>query len=130
LATYGLRPHELFAVDLAAFVDSTNIYHLVTLNPSLTDGTKTGARSCGIPPLYPQWVELFNLKNVRSPTHQGTLSNKVAKLQIRFRTTSMGFKPYDLRHAYAIRGHRLQVPIKTMADYLGYKSILKLIKDG
>ncbi|MBW4641984.1 MAG: integrase [Goleter apudmare HA4340-LM2] len=120
LATYGLRPHELFAVDIPAFLDSANSFHLVSLNPSLTEGTKTGDRSCGIPPLYPHWVELFDLKNIKFPDNEGSLSNKTAKLQIRFRTADIGFKPYDLRHAYAIRGHRLRVPIKTMADYMGH----------
>ncbi|WP_414576721.1 integrase [Anabaena sp. CCY 9402-a] len=120
LATYGLRPHELFAVDLEAFIDLRNTFHLVNLNPSLTGGTKTGERSCGIPPLHPHWVELFKLKNIRLPYNEGKLSNKTAKLYIRFRNNDLGFRPYDLRHAYAIRGHRLRVPIKTMADYLGH----------
>ncbi|MBW4615515.1 MAG: integrase [Desmonostoc vinosum HA7617-LM4] len=120
LATYGLRPHELFAVDIAAFIEPTNTFHLVNLNPHLTGGTKTGERSCGIPPLYPHWIELFDLKNVRLPYNEGTLSNKTAKLHIKFRMTNIGFRPYDLRHAYAIRGHRLRVPIKTMADYMGH----------
>ncbi|MBH8564901.1 integrase [Nostoc sp. CENA67] len=120
LATYGLRPHELFAVDIEAFTNTANTFHLVTLNPSLTGGTKTGERSCGIPPLHPHWVELFNLKNIRLPDQEGTLSNKTAKLHIKFRTADIGFRPYDLRHAYAIRGHRLRVPIKTMADYMGH----------
>lgn len=120
LATYGLRPHELFAVDIEAFINPGNAFHLVILNPSLTEGTKTGERSCGIPPLHPHWVELFDLKNVKLPYNGGTLSNKTAKIKIRFRNTNIGFKPYDLRHAYAIRGHRLRVPIKTMADYMGH----------
>ncbi|WP_414543861.1 integrase [Nostoc sp. CCY0012] len=120
LATYGLRPHELFAVDIAAFLDPANTFHLVNLNPQLTEGTKTGERSCGIPPLHPHWVELFNLKNICLPESEGTLSNKTAKIQIKFRTSQLGFRPYDLRHAYAIRGHRLRVPIKTMADYMGH----------
>ncbi|MFQ4140629.1 integrase [Chlorogloeopsis sp. ULAP02] len=120
LATYGLRPHELFAIDLEAFTNPANTFHLVTLNPSLTAGTKTGERNCGIPPLYPHWIDLFDLKNIKLPFNGGKLSNKTAKLYIKFRTSSVGFRPYDLRHAYAIRGHRLQVPIKTMADYMGH----------
>jgi integrase len=120
LATYGLRPHELFAVDLEAFIDPKNTFHLVSLNPSLTEGTKTGERSCGIPPLHPHWVELFKLKDIRLPENAGKLSNKTAKLYIKFKNNDLGFRPYDLRHAYAIRGHRLRVPIKTMADYMGH----------
>ncbi|BAY82080.1 hypothetical protein NIES267_15580 [Calothrix parasitica NIES-267] len=120
LATYGLRPHELFAIDLEAFTDKNNKFHLVYLNPSLTEGTKTGERSCGIPPLYPHWIELFDLKNIKFPQAGGSLSNKTALIHIKFRNIGIGFKPYDLRHAFAIRGHRLQVPIKTMADYMGH----------
>ncbi|AKG20193.1 integrase [Calothrix sp. 336/3] len=120
LATYGLRPHELFAVDIGAFTDPGNTFHLVSLNPSLTAGTKTGERSCGIPPLYPHWVELFDLKNVKLPSYIASLSNQTAKIQIRFRNVNLGFRPYDLRHGYAIRGHRLRVPMKTMADYMGH----------
>ncbi|WP_427157735.1 integrase [Aliinostoc sp. HNIBRCY26] len=120
LATYGLRPHELFAVDLEVFINPNNTFNLVNLNPSLTEGTKTGERSCGIPPLHPQWVELFQLKNIRLPFNEGKLSNRTAKLYVRFRNSNLNFRPYDLRHAYAIRGHRLRVPIKTMADYMGH----------
>ncbi|MBE9190555.1 integrase [Gloeocapsopsis crepidinum LEGE 06123] len=120
LATYGLRPHELFAIDLEAFTTPSNIFHLVTLDPSLTGGTKTGERTCGIPPLHPQWVELFDLKNIKFPNTGGTLNNQTAKIHIRFRTAHLNFKPYDLRHAYALRGHRLRIPIKTMADYMGH----------
>jgi len=120
LATYGLRPHELFAVDIEAFLEPKNTFHLVSLNPSLTEGTKTGERSCGIPPLHPHWVDLFKLKNIRFPYNEGKMNNKTAKLYIKFRNADIGFRPYDLRHAYAIRGHRLRVPIKTMADYMGH----------
>lgn len=120
LATYGLRPHELFAVDIEKFADLNNSFHLVNLNPYLTGGTKTGERSCGIPPLHPHWVELFKLKDIRLPFNEGKLSNKTAKLYVRFRNNNLSFRPYDLRHAYAIRGHRLRVPIKTMADYMGH----------
>ncbi|AFZ00281.1 site-specific recombinase (XisC) [Calothrix sp. PCC 6303] len=120
LATYGLRPHELFAVDLEAFCDSENTFHLVKLNPTLTQGTKTGERSCGIPPLHPHWVELFDLKNIKPPSLGESLSNATAKLHFRFRNLGIGFKPYDLRHGFALRGHRLRVPIKTMSDYMGH----------
>jgi integrase len=120
LATYGLRPHELFAVDLEAFIHPDNTFHLIKLNPELTQGTKTGERNCGVPPLYPHWIELFDLKNIKAPALGGTLENQTAKLHKRFRAVQLGFRPYDLRHAYAIRGHRLRIPIKTMSDYMGH----------
>lgn len=120
LATYGLRGHELFAVDLEAFVNPTNIHHLVTLKPELTEGTKTGERSCGIPPLHPEWVKLFDLKNVKPILLNGELDQTVGNFSEKFKKVTLGFAPYNLRHAYAIRGHKLRIPIKTMADYMGH----------
>ena len=120
LATYGLRPHELFAIDLKAFTDSSNIYHLVTLKPELTEGTKTGERKCGIPPLHPEWVELFDLKNVKMPLFTSQIKNRHGTISKKFLKHKLRFTPYDLRHAYAIRGHRLRIPIRTMADYMGH----------
>lgn len=120
LATYGLRPHELFAVDLKAFADPSNIYHLVTLNPELTGGTKTGERKCGIPPLHPKWVELFDLKNIRMIACKAEFRSRTKAISWKFLKIGIGFAPYDLRHAYAIRGHRLTIPVKAMADYMGH----------
>ncbi|MHC5825075.1 MAG: site-specific integrase, partial [Nostoc sp.] len=37
-----------------------------------------------------------------------------------FRKIGLDFKPYDLRHAWAIRAHILGVPIKAAADNLGH----------
>lgn len=120
LATYGIRPHELFAIDLDAFADASNEYHLVKLDPALTDGTKTGERNGMIAPLPSEWVELFDLKNVKMPIFNGTLTRKTQNIADKFSECKMGFAPYDLRHAYAIRGHRLRVPMKTMADFMGH----------
>lgn len=120
LATYGLRPHEVFAIDLKAYLDPLNTKHLVYLNPTLTEGTKTGERECGIPPLLPEWVELFNLKQPKLFISNGSFYNRTGLIHGRFRTVAMKFRPYDLRHAYAIRGHRLRVPIKAMADFMGH----------
>ncbi len=51
LATYGLRPHELFHLDLEAFKTSEGILTVLS--------GKTGMKK--IWPLYPEWVEEFNL---------------------------------------------------------------------
>lgn len=120
LATYGLRTHELFAVDLNAFIQPSNIHNLVYLKPELTGGTKTNERNCGIPPLHPEWVELFDLKNTRLPVLGGNFTSRTAIIAMKFRKEEIGFTPYDLRHAYAIRGHRLRIPIRTMSDYMGH----------
>lgn len=120
LATYGLRPHELFAVDLEDYNNSKNVYHFVKLDPQLTKGTKTGERSCGIPPLHPEWVELFNLRITKLPSSKADFYSLSKIIGNKFRRTGMDFMPYSLRHAYAIRGHRLGIQIKTMADFMGH----------
>lgn len=120
IATYGIRPHELFAIDLETFIDPSNTFHLVKLDPTITDSTKTGARNCLIPPLHPEWVELFDLKNVKKASLAGSLSSKSTDISEKFKRTDIGFTSYDLRQAYAIRGHKLRVPIKAMADYMGH----------
>lgn len=120
LATYGLRPHELWAVDLEHFTDPSNTLHFVKLNPELTEGTKTGERDCGIPPLHPEWVQLFDLKNPKPITSNACLLAKTSMIGRRFVKVDMGFHPYDLRHAYAIRGHSLGLQLKVMADFMGH----------
>lgn len=120
LATYGLRPHEAYAIDLKAFTDPDNTLHLINLNPELTEGTKTGERNCLIPPLQPEWVELFDLKSIKPIKTEATLHSKSILLARKFRVIHIGFQPYDLRHAYAIRGHRARIPVRTMADYMGH----------
>lgn len=37
-----------------------------------------------------------------------------------FRRVNVGFDPYDLRHAWAIRAHINGIPIKAAADNLGH----------
>ena len=123
LATYGLRPHEIFAVNVEMFTDSSNDLYAVTLDESLTDGVKTGERV--IFPLHIEWVKLFNLQNVQMPKlikveKHSKFENKAQHISIVFKRKNISFKPYDLRHAYAIRGHILGVPIKEMADNMGH----------
>ncbi len=125
MATYGLRPRELFL--------KPNIEWW--LSPENTDNTwkvhkdcKTGERECF--PLYLEWVELFDLKNT---TILNTLDQKTNDLNIYAledmvgqnsywfkRYLKLGFQPYDLRHAWAIRAHMLGIPIKAAADNLGH----------
>ncbi len=90
LATYGLRPHEVFLLDLADIPIAT-----------VTDG-KTGARRVWA--CYPEWVETFQIKNVCLPSVTGkanvNLGERVSKA---FKRYGVPFAPYDLRHCWAVR---------------------------
>ncbi|NJM23329.1 MAG: site-specific integrase [Richelia sp. SM1_7_0] len=125
LATYGLRPREIF----------TNPDIDWWLNPENKDNTwkvdkenKTGARN--VFPLYPEWVIKFDLKNAEAlEMLKDLLKDKQNFSQINairvcfsswMRRVGFEFDPYDLRHAWAIRAHLLGVPVKAAADNLGH----------
>ena len=125
LATYGLRPREVFVnPDIGWWLSSENKDNIWKVHPD----TKTGYREAL--PLHPEWVGLFDLKN---PEYLDLLkeeiSGKLTFSQINiirvncsswFRRVDIPFTPYDLRHAWAIRAHIMGVPLKAAADNLGH----------
>ena len=125
LATYGLRPRELFV--------NPNIEHWLSAdNISITwkvdSETKTGSRE--VLPFYPDWVRLFDLKNpeylqmLKEIVEDKKTFQDINTVRINcsswFRRVDIGFDPYDLRHAWAIRAHMNGIPIKAAADNLGH----------
>jgi len=118
LASYGLRPHEVFAVDLDKFLSTANKDNVLYVDDSLTDGTKTGSRV--VFPLHPEWVDLFDLKQPKLLETTATLASKSQCISRVFISNNIPFAPYNLRHAYAIRGHVLGMPLKAMADNMGH----------
>jgi hypothetical protein len=125
LATFGLRPRELFVQpDINWWLSPQNIDNTWKVHKD----TKTGYRE--VIPFVPEWIELFDLKN---PQPLKNLDKKVAKIAsvqninwMRrdisrwFRKVGIEFQPYDLRHAAAIRSHLQGIPIKAAADNLGH----------
>lgn len=126
LATYGLRPGEIFVnPDLDWWLSSDNLMNTWRVS----EECKTGAREAL--PLYPHWVEKFNLKTDVEAIELLNLKiqGKVTSKQINsarhgtdrwFRFVGINFQPYDLRHAWAIRAHLMGIPIKAAADNLGH----------
>ncbi len=125
LATFGLRPRELFVQpDINWWVSPQNLDNTWKVHKD----TKTGYRE--VIPFVPEWIKLFDLKN---PQPLKILDKKVAKIAsvqninwMRrdisrwFRKVGIEFQPYDLRHACAIRSHLQGIPIKAAADNLGH----------
>ncbi|WP_088240679.1 site-specific integrase [Calothrix rhizosoleniae] len=125
LATFGLRPRELFVQpDINWWISPQNIDYTWKVNKN----TKTGYRE--VIPFVPEWIKLFDLHN---PKPLKILEKKVAKIAsvqninwMRrdisrwFRKVGIEFQPYDLRHACAIRSHLQGIPIKAAADNLGH----------
>lgn len=105
LATYGLRPSEIFSLDLARY--GGEILHV-------SDG-KTGARD--VWPLYPEWVELFRLTERCVPAAAGKdLGQRVTQY---FRRRGLG-KPYDLRHCWARRSILFRLDVRLAAAQMGH----------
>lgn len=95
LATYGLRNHELFHLDLSKFPDVRVLQH-----------TKTGERT--VPPLYPEWVEKFKLTGACNLPSRLRFAaeepNEKLGRKITNRFSKSGLHtPYLLRHCYARR---------------------------
>ena len=104
MATYGLRNHEVFKLDLEGLKE----------NPPLAivaEKTKTGP---GIVYPFPaEWVDLFNLREPKIPKikrfdelSNRSIGNRVWGAFNRF----VDFNPYQLRHAFAIRMAKIGVP--------------------
>ncbi|WP_019498840.1 hypothetical protein [Pseudanabaena sp. PCC 6802] len=106
LACYGLRPHELHYLDLSEFPPVLKI----------TDG-KTGGRR--IYPIPQDWLEIFGLD--ASAIALPEVKDFGEQMSRNFAAAKVPFVPYDLRHAYAIRGtvtHR--VPLPVISKMLGH----------
>lgn len=107
LATWGLRPHEIFHLDLTDFPIAT-----------VTDG-KTGRRRVWA--CYPEWAIDFDLQNMKLPNCKGRnnsdLGNRVTNF---FGRNKLGFAPYDLRHAWAVRTLEFGLDISLAAQQMGH----------
>jgi integrase len=126
LATYGLRPIEIFVnPDLNWWLSSENTMNTWRVN----EECKTGEREAL--PLYPRWVETFNLTTDTEAIEllKAKIKDKVTSREINsarhgtdrwFRFVGIPFQPYDLRHGWAIRAHLMGIPIKAAADNLGH----------
>ena len=87
-AAYGLRPHE--CAELTWLEDNWIEVH---------DKTKTGSRR--VTPSPAAWVKSFSLRGLARPTQNATSLGKVFNDALD--RDGVTIKPYNLRHAYALR---------------------------
>jgi integrase len=108
IATYGLRPHEVF------HIEERNLLYL-----GIGPNTKTGRRT--VPPLLPEWVDLFDLESVRLPQITAkTNSGYGRRLSIWAKQYELPFKLYDLRHAWAVRALKFNIAPSLSAKWMGH----------
>ncbi|HIK42127.1 hypothetical protein [Thermoleptolyngbya sp. M55_K2018_002] len=118
IATYGLRDHEAW------------MCHMVEIDGMLwcrvDEDTKTGARD--VPPLYPEWVDRWNLREVERPVFPVRKKRDYsARCAAQFRPGrwDLGFPLYALRHAWCVRASiTFKLPDRTAADYAGHSTKL------
>ena len=112
MATYGLRPHEVFYLD-----DEELRQGGVML--TVLDGTKTGRRQAF--PLHEEWVEYFDLRNLQLPEKRGRNNSQIGNtVSNHFRAAGIPFPPYHLRHCWAVRAHRSGLDVVAAARWMGH----------
>ncbi len=127
LAVFGLRPRELFInPDIDWWLSQEN----ADLTWKVDKDCKTGERQAL--PLHKQWIDDFDLRNPKylemlataigkkDKNNHAEITALTQRVSWWFRKIGLDFKPYDLRHAWAIRAHILGIPIKAAADNLGH----------
>lgn len=109
LATYGIRPHEVFHLN-------TEALPILEVLEGKTGGRKVWA-------CFPEWIEEFDLKNCQLPQVTGAnntiLGSKVSKA---FNKLEIPFKPYDLRHCWAVRSIQFGLDISLAAQQMGHSA--------
>jgi integrase len=107
IATYGIRPHEVFKSSFERF-------------PVLTvlEGTKTGHRL--VYPYYPEWSGEWDLVG-ELPKVSGKNNTEIGnRVTHAFSRYEMPFVPYDLRHCWAVRTIRFGLPDTLAARQMGH----------
>jgi len=122
MATYGLRNHEVFFCDLSSLTRVGD--KIIRVLPT----TKTGEHQ--VWPFHPEWVEKFELSklgenpgllpNINSDLKHTTLQKIGKKITDQFKRYSLQIKPYDLRHAWAVRTIFYDLPDTVAARMMGH----------
>lgn len=111
MAAFGLRSHELWHLDLANYTGC---------ELRVLEQTKTGSRL--VFPYPREWLELFNLHDVKLPQlrvrNNSEYGNRVAEYFRRH--TPIPFTPYALRHSYCVRLIGYDVPVALAAKLAGH----------
>ena len=118
MATYGLRNHEVFFSDYAMLAGGDDEAILEVL-----ESTKTGQHD--VWPFHREWIDTFNLRDIRLPKVNTNLSQTTLQLvgqQVskQFKRYKIPFSPYDLRHAWAVRTIGVGLPDTVSARMMGH----------
>ena len=112
IATFGLRPHEVFYLDTSDLEAGQYILRIL-------DG-KTGARRVWA--CYPEWVDLFDLRcPPKLPAVTGKNNSDLGhRCSQYFGRLSLPFNLYDLRHCWAVRSLEFGLDVSLAAQQMGH----------
>jgi integrase len=111
LAVYGLRPHEVFNLDLQRLSQGEKGLRVL-------DG-KTGARL--VYPFPLAWWEKWRLWEVNLPVVTGSSNSAYGcRVQQYFKRSRVPFHAYDLRHCFAIRAMKMGLNLSLAAQQSGH----------
>jgi integrase len=106
-ACYGLRNHEIFHVDVSRFP-------LVQVNEG-----KTGSRI--VFPFYLEWAEQWRLSQTNYPDCSGATNSDFGnRVTHAYKRLGVGFNPYALRHAWAVRSIKFGLHPTLAAQQMGH----------
>ncbi|MGG6270846.1 hypothetical protein ACQ4M3_40780 [Leptolyngbya sp. AN03gr2] len=113
LATYGLRPHEAFRLDLEVLRAGDSIIQV-------QKNTKTGYRQVWA--YHPEWFEAFHLSSIHLPPIQLDRPNSAIGRSAShyFRDFGFPFRLMDLRHRWAIRTLEYGLDYQVAARMMGH----------
>lgn len=113
IATFGLRPHEIFYLDTSDLEAGGRIL-------TILEGGKTKPRR--VWPCYPEWVDTFDLRSPMSPAVTGRNNSELGERCSQYfrRDAGLPFKLYDLRHCWAIRTLEFGLDISLSAQQMGH----------
>ena len=122
MAIYGLRNHEVF------FSDYSNLDNCGEKIVRVLPTTKTGEHQ--VWPFHQEWFDLFklqkisdiknNLPNINTNLNETTLQKVGRRVTEQFKRYNLPIKPYDLRHAWAIRTIHIGLPDTVAARMMGH----------
>ncbi|MEO0985976.1 MAG: hypothetical protein AAFY20_10540 [Cyanobacteria bacterium J06639_14] len=118
LATYGLRPHEVFKIADTRKITSP------TGKITILGETKTGVRE--VWPLPDKWRSRFDLADVVYPNikiegrDNQNIGERISANLRSQKTRRIPHTPYALRHAWAIRSAVMGVPDSIAARWMGH----------
>jgi integrase len=116
MATFGLRPHEVFSCTFPNPDDPLTLH--------VFRQTKTGFRVTHA--IHPEWAQKWNLTQIDAPPVAGIGKKAGQSVTKAFSKDRYGvpFGAYNLRHAFAIRASVTKgLPVSTAASLMGHSVV-------